>query len=262
MIISFTMSDDIRTGRPIGGEPTTPSADRDRDADHAARTRAPILVLRGARVVAAGGDDADPLLEVAALEVRPGERIVVTGPSGSGKSLLLATLSGRWPVGVRFSGERRATFSRTGYVPQRGLDALHPLIPLARQLRRVSRAGEARVSEVLASVGLADPALQRRRPAELSGGQAQRAAVALAVLADAPLVLADEPTSALDHASRDRTLELLDAVIGAERTLVVATHDLHVADVLATRHLVVARGRVEERAVDAKPSQTVETARA
>ncbi|EYT53655.1 ABC transporter ATP-binding protein [Leucobacter sp. UCD-THU] len=207
------------------------------------RGGAALVSLRGATVRTADGR---ALLEVPRLDIAPGERVVITGPSGSGKSLLLSTLTGRWAAGLVFEGGRQATFTRVGFVPQRGLDALHPLAPLARQLRRVTAAGADRVAEVLVSVGLDDPAMHRRRPTELSGGQAQRAAVALAVLTDAPLILADEPTSALDHDTRDQTLRLLDEIIGEHQTLVVATHDGAVADALATRHIRVAAGSIAE----------------
>lgn len=206
-----------------------------------------MLSVRNARVRSV--DEGRTLLTIDELELYPGERVVVTGPSGSGKSLLLSTLTGRWAVGLRFEGERTAQLPRIGYIPQRGLDALHPLSPLGRQLRRVTGADAERVGEVLDSVGLADPALRRRRPTELSGGQAQRAAIALAVLTEAPLILADEPTSALDHESRDQTLRMLDAVIGEQQTLVVVTHDSAVADALATRHITIAAGRIAEVAV-------------
>ncbi|MFT4260088.1 ATP-binding cassette domain-containing protein [Microbacterium sp.] len=206
-----------------------------------------VLSLRDAAVRAEG--DSRPLLEIAALDLAAGERVIVTGPSGSGKSLFLSTIAGRWAPGLRFSGTRIARFVRLGMIPQRGLDALHPLTPLGRQLRRVTGSRSDRVAEVLAAVGLDDLELHRRRPAELSGGQAQRAAVALAVLTRAPLILADEPTSALDHDSRERTLRMLDAVIGPEQTLVVVTHDPAVAEALATRHLTIDAGVVSEHPV-------------
>lgn len=190
--------------------------------------------------------DGRALLSLPSLDIHAGERVVVTGSSGSGKSLLLSSLTGRWPAGLRFAGIRRGTPERIGFVPQRGLDALHPLIRLDRQLGRVTGSSLPRVAEVLDSVGLADPALRRRRPAELSGGQAQRAAVALAVLTGAPLILADEPTSALDHASRDRTLRLLRQVVRSDQTLVIATHDAAVVTAIGTRHLRVADGTVTE----------------
>ena len=63
------------------------------------------------------------------------------------------------------------------------------------------------------------------------------------------LMLADEPTSALDNESRDQLLELLATIVAPEQALVVATHDLVVAESIATRHLKVASGQVEEVAV-------------
>lgn len=213
----------------------------------------PILSLRDAEVRA---PDGTKLLAIASLDVLAGQRMVVTGPSGSGKSLLLSTLTGRWPAGLRFIGDRSTRLDRIGFVPQRGLDALHPLIPLARQLRMVTGADPARISAVLAAVGLDDPALHRRRPTELSGGQAQRASVALAALTDAPLVLADEPTSALDHESRDQTLRLLEEVVGPRQTLVVATHDIAVVRALGARHLAVSGGVVTELAPGVEPGSS------
>lgn len=206
-------------------------------------TRTALLTLRDLVVRDRSGRT---LLDVPELDVLPGQRIVLTGRSGSGKSLLLGVLTGRTEPSLRVTGSREARLPRIGVVPQRGLDALHPLVPLARQLRAVTGATPDRVAAVLDGVGLGDPALHRRRPAELSGGQAQRAAVALAALTRAPLIVADEPTSALDPASRDRTLQLLESVVDETQTLVVATHDTTVAALLGDRHLRMTGGVLTE----------------
>lgn len=223
---------------------THPSGLPSAEPEAGAGLGSPVISLRDAHVsvVATGAT----LLTVPALDLFPGDRVVVTGPSGSGKSMLLSTLAGRWAVGLRFTGERAASSGRIGFVPQRGLDALHPLIGLARQLQRVTGVTPAGVADVLRAVGLTDPALHRRRPTEMSGGQQQRAAVALAALTRAPLILADEPTSALDHVTRDQTLELLLSIVDPSQALVVATHDGAVAERLATRRLTIARGVLEE----------------
>ena len=96
------------------------------------------------------------LLTLPELDVYPGDRIVITGPSGSGKSLLLSCLTGRWAPGLTFTGERECAAERIGFVPQRGLEALHPLMQIRRQLRAVTGASQARVEEVLTAVGLDD----------------------------------------------------------------------------------------------------------
>lgn len=207
----------------------------------------PAISLRNVRVHA--DSIQRPLLDIEALELFAGERVVVTGLSGSGKSLLLATLSGRWAAGLSFTGERTSSLTKIAFIPQRGMDALHPLSKLERQLAKVSGKSLEQVGQALEAVGLGDPELRRRRPAELSGGQAQRATIALAVLTEAPLILADEPTSALDHESRDQTLRLLDQVLGKQQTLVVVTHDWAVARVLATRHLIIDDGKMCELAI-------------
>lgn len=206
-----------------------------------------MLTLADVRVRAA--DETAPLLEVTRLKVAAGERIVVCGPSGAGKSLLLAVLAGRLLDGLTLTGRRDARgLERIGFVPQRGVEAFHPLIRLGRQLRVVTGADRARAGDVLARVGLGDPRLRRRRPAELSGGQAQRAAIALAVMSGAGLVVADEPTSALDPQTRDDVLSLLTGALASDAAgapaLVVSTHDSEVAAVLGARRLEVLDGRI------------------
>lgn len=186
------------------------------------------------------------LLTIPQLSIHRGERLVVTGPSGSGKSLLLSMITGRWSADLDFTGHRRKNFSRIGFVPQRGQDALHPLLRLGRQLSGATGRNLQDVKGVLNLVGLDDPGLLRRRPAELSGGQAQRAAIALAVLCRATLIIADEPTSALDHASREMTLELFERILTPQHTLVMATHDAYVAQRVATTRLFLDSGRIQE----------------
>ena len=167
-------------------------------------------------------------------------RIAMVGPSGSGKSTLLYLLAGlegpssgevRWPA----IGDRRAL--RPGPVAMvfQGPSLLAPLtvrenVALPLQLGGTSRHEvETRTVDALAAVGV--EALADALPEELSGGQAQRVAVARAIAGSPRLILADEPTGQLDHAAAANVMDALIAaadVTGA--ALVVATHDPAVAD--------------------------------
>ncbi|GAB3190702.1 ATP-binding cassette domain-containing protein [Nesterenkonia suensis] len=187
------------------------------------------------------------LLRVPDLPIAPASRVAIMGPSGAGKSMLLSALTSRLPGGVEMTGRRQAPVDlRIGFVPQRGADAVHPLMPIGRQLRSVTGADASRTREVLAAVGLDLQLLGRRRPAELSGGQLQRVAISLAFLGSPALVIADEPTSALDGASRDETLAVLsDLTETTGSALVVATHDPQVRDRLDARLIRVSSGQVD-----------------
>ncbi|WP_307478855.1 ATP-binding cassette domain-containing protein [Microbacterium trichothecenolyticum] len=191
--------------------------------------------------------DGRELLRVDELSVHAGDRLAVTGPSGAGKTLLLRVLAGRLPAGLTETGRRLGHPGRIATIPQRGLDALHPLVPIERQLSGVTRSSREKTREVLAAVGLDAARIGARRPAELSGGQAQRAAIALAVLSEAPIVIADEPTSALDHETRDLILGVLARVLAPTQALVLSTHDPQVAVALGATRVRVEAGIVLDR---------------
>ncbi|MDQ1128219.1 ATP-binding cassette domain-containing protein [Microbacterium sp. SORGH_AS_0888] len=205
-----------------------------------------MLTLVGVQVHAPGNPD--PLLTVRSLALRAGDRVVVRGPSGAGKSLLLNVLAGRLAPSLVLTGERHVApgLDRIGIVPQRGIEALHPLLSLRSQLRAATGASRAEVDDMLGRVGLAPSTFGPRRPAELSGGQAQRAAIARAALTRAPVVIADEPTSALDPATRDEVVDVLSRSLDPGTALVVATHDAAVAAVLGAHRLDVSHGQVHD----------------
>jgi putative ABC transport system ATP-binding protein len=152
-----------------------------------------------------------------------GEKWLVLGPSGSGKSTLLHILAG-----LLAPSEGSVQVARPiGIVPQK----LHLIASLTveqnlllAQYLAGAREEPARAAQVLAGVGLADRA--QARPHELSHGQAQRVAVARAVMNRPKLLIADEPTSNLDDAHCAAALDLLEAQAAeCGATLVVATHD-------------------------------------
>ena len=184
----------------------------------------------------------------------------VMGPSGSGKSTLLHVLAGLLePSGgsVRLDGEdltrlsppERARRRRRdiGVVLQR--DNLHPLLDVegnvALPLRldgRPSREVRARVEGLLEEVGLLDR--RHHRPAQLSGGEAQRVAVAVALAPLPRVLLADEPTGELDDASAAGVLGLLETHRGREGSAILTvTHNPRVAE-RADRRLVMRDGLV------------------
>ncbi|MEZ5090937.1 MAG: hypothetical protein R2719_15285 [Micropruina sp.] len=120
----------------------------------------PLVSVRGGRVSVARGRVDHRRASTSTRGAAGAHRIV-----RQRQSRCCSTLTGRArAAGLTFRGRRTATISRVGFVPQRGLDALHPLIPLGRQLARVSRAAPGRVARVLDAVGLTDPGLRRRRP--------------------------------------------------------------------------------------------------
>lgn len=186
------------------------------------------------------------VLEGISLTVQPGETVSIMGPSGSGKSTLLHCMSGvLQPTGgdVQFGDQRlnelndnaRSTLrlKSFGFVFQDSqlLPELTALdnIALPLMLNGTSRQSARSTAEnLLDQLGLGE--LADKRPAQVSGGQAQRISIARALSTDPSVIFADEPTGALDQATGQEVMQLLTAIvsrIGA--TLIVVTHDPNVA---------------------------------
>ena len=220
-----------------------------------------ILEASGLRKVYLGGDGAT--IEVLAgvdLEVSRGEFVAVVGSSGSGKSTLLHLLGaldapsgGTVCLDGRSYGEQRPAElaairnRKVGFVFQfhhllREFTALeNAMMPLLIAGEDEARA-RSRAEELLAAVGLAGR--MAHRPAALSGGEQQRAAVARALAADPLLVLADEPSGNLDHANSERLHDLFARLSREfETALVVVTHNRHLAG-RADRVLSLEGGRL------------------
>ncbi|NJC72005.1 ABC transporter ATP-binding protein [Planosporangium thailandense] len=196
------------------------------------------------------------------LVVEPASWTSIMGPSGSGKSTLLHVLAGllRPSAGsvivggkdlTRLDPGERARHRRRhiGVVMQR--DNLHPLLnaranvalPLRLDGQRRRRAYQ-RADLLLAEVGLADRS--RHRPGQLSGGEAQRVAIATALAARPRVLLADEPTGELDEAMTERVLDLLDDLRKRESlAILTVTHNPQVAQ-RADRRLVMRDGKVDD----------------
>lgn len=187
-----------------------------------------------------------PLLAGVCLHVEAGERVAVLGPSGAGKSLTAAAVAGVLPPALRRTGSVRAA-GPVALVRQDSQTALHPLVPVGRQLALPWRArGHDRAAARDAAVRTAadldlEDALLERLPGELSGGQRQRACLALALGCAPAVLVADEPTSALDPITRGQVAAALGTVPAA---VLLVTHDHALAERLCTRAVVVEGGRV------------------
>ena len=182
------------------------------------------------------------------------------GPSGSGKSTLLHCLAGILKPdsgSVELAGRRidklgeteRSRLRRTsfGFVFQFGqlvpeLTALEN-VALPLLLDGVGRTeAEARAAEWFPPLGLDN--LEHRRPGDMSGGQAQRVAVARAIVTEPAVIFADEPTGSLDSLAGEQVMELLSAAVAsAGTTVVIVTHEARVA-AYAHREVVVRDGRI------------------
>jgi putative ABC transport system ATP-binding protein len=194
-----------------------------------------VLKARGLRYVR----DGQLILSGVDLTVPPGRSLAVTGPSGSGKSSLLALISGLTaPTAgeVYIDGTLLTGFARPasgvavvlqGYGLVSLLTSAENIEVALRAAGRPARAAGAAARGALARVGLGAHADQLVE--ELSGGQQQRVAVARALALEPRLLIADEPTAELDPAARTVVLARMFDVVADGGSLVVATHDPEVA---------------------------------
>jgi len=212
------------------------------------------------------------LLGPLSLRVAPGERLGLVGESGSGKSLLVQTLFGVLPPGVRQAGGAVSAFgtpldrpgreldrirgARMAWVPQDPRQALNPLLTLAQHVAllpgvhrgEAPRATLGRMAPLLERLGLpTDAGFLRRFPHQLSGGQRQRLCLAMALSCDPGLLVLDEPTTALDPLAQKAFLDLV-LELQRERGLsfLWITHDLGLASLACERLLVVYGGEAVE----------------
>lgn len=211
-------------------------------------------------------------IEVQALQgldllIAKGEMVAIVGQSGSGKSTLLNVLSGLdvptagaarvagWDL-LRMSHADRLTYRRSvvGFVWQQTARNLLPylnakenvMLPMAFT-GTSGRRRAARAAELLDAMGLADKA--GRRPGQLSGGEQQRVAIAVALANNPEVIFADEPTGELDSATGDDVFEALRAAnrdMGA--TVVVVTHD-HAVSSQVQRTVAIRDGRTATEVV-------------
>ncbi len=239
--------------------------------------RPPVIELT--RVVKTYGVDEARVSALAGLDliVRRGEYVAIMGASGSGKSTLMnvvgcldAQTSGRYRldgIDVRHLDEGQLSLIRNrkiGFVFQ-SFNLLSRSTALSNVALPLAYAGvpagerRARALAALELVGL--HGRESHRPAQLSGGQQQKVAIARAIVTNPVLLLADEPTGALDTHSSDEVLALFDQLWRAGRTVVMITHEHDVA-ARAARIVRMRDGLIvsDERQVPAAPGLIVPAA--
>ena len=188
-------------------------------------------------------------IQIPNLSVSAGERLAIVGPSGSGKTTLLKLLAGiekpsRGKITVcdqsvdEMNDQQRRQFriSQIGFVFQKFelVDYLNvrdniTLPYLINRSLKLTPDIRSRVSELADRMAITD--LLPRHPNKLSQGEKQRVAICRALVASPRLILADEPTGNLDPANKQNILELFfEQLSGTERSLVVVTHDMAVAE--------------------------------
>jgi ABC-type multidrug transport system ATPase subunit len=207
--------------------------------------------------------DGRPILDHVSFRIRRGESVALVGPNGSGKTSILRCLLGLVPFtgSVTIGGhdawrEPVAARALVAYVPQktalgdvRAVDAL----AFAARVRRIDRS---RIAEVLRAVELEGHAESPVR--HFSGGMQQRLSLALALLADAPVLLFDEPTASLDREAQRMFFEIVGRLRAEGRTLVLASHRPEEVERLTERVLHVDRGRMpSSRPVGSAPGQVI-----
>lgn len=212
----------------------------------------PAIRLEGARVERQGRT----VLDISLLEVGRGEFMGVIGPNGSGKSTLLGVLSGR----IRLAGGEARLARTDGGAARVALAAqmssLDPRLPISVMesvlvgcyaelglLRRPGQEERRRASELLELVGI--PHLAQRPIGQCSGGEAQRAALARALLQRPDVLLLDEPTSALDwRAQREILACVKDIHAAMGLTTLMVTHELNSLPALCDRVLALKGGQL------------------
>jgi oligopeptide/dipeptide ABC transporter ATP-binding protein len=213
-----------------------------------------------------------PAIGPVSFSLEPGSAMGVVGETGAGKTLTLRALMGLLPSGFNFTGsvriggydrvyrtddELRQLLGRSvGVVLQNPFTAFDPLKPVGSQIvegvtrRRLATRTDARARavELLEEMGFVHPeAVLRLFPNQLSGGMAQRVAIAMALMPRPSVLLADEPTSALDATLRLGVLELIRRFTTASgAVLVIISHDLRLVGRFCDTLVVMYGGRVVE----------------
>jgi NitT/TauT family transport system ATP-binding protein len=211
----------------------------------------PFIRISGLRKVYRRGDQEFLAISDVSFDVAAGELVSLVGPSGCGKTTLLKILAGLQDYD---DGEVRVGSAAYPFDPSRDIGMVFQqalLLKWRRVLQNVMlpaeilglpmRQSRERARELLAMVGLAG--FEDKYPYELSGGMAQRAAIARALLHDPKLIMMDEPFGALDALTREKmNLELLKIWKTSGKTIIFVTHGIAEAVFLGSRVVVLTAG--------------------
>ncbi len=200
------------------------------------------------------------VLNRVSFRVAPGEAVALWGPNGAGKSTALRCVLGLLPyrgtitiggLDIRKAGRRARNL--IGYVPQElsFYDDLR-VGEAMRLFAAIRRVAKSQIALRLAEVGLTEHA--RKAIGNLSGGMKQKLAIAIARLADPPVLLLDEPTSNLDSESRRDVLDALRLLLDEGKTILFTSHRSEEMERLANRILTIENGIiVDHRNVESGP---------
>lgn len=206
-----------------------------------------------------------PLVKGVSLTLTRGRVLALVGGSGSGKSLTCAAALGVLPAGVRqtagqvladgtLMSPRTLRGKTVATIMQNPRSAFNPLHSMATHARETclavgKPADNAALIAALRAVGLEDAhRVLTLYPFEMSGGMLQRMMIAMAVLCDAPFIVADEPTTDLDAVAQARILDLLDSIMQTRAPgMLLVTHDMGVVARLADEVAVMDDGVIVEQ---------------
>jgi peptide/nickel transport system permease protein len=233
----------------------------------------PLLSVRDL-TVRFGEGEGFAVVDGVSFEVERAETVGLVGESGCGKTMTALALLGLVPSPGRVAGGsiglgghdllpggerafRAVRGKRIGMVAQEPMVALDPCFRVGSLLREALRqhhrmnkpAAQARALELLSLVGIRDPrGVAGSFPHQLSGGMAQRVAIALALAGEPELLVADEPTTALDVTIQAEVLDLLRSLQGElGMSILMVTHDLGVVADICSRMIVMYAGQVVEQ---------------
>ena len=240
-----------------------------------------LLEVDSLKVVIDGDQGPRHVLQSVSLQVPRGGRVGIVGESGSGKTMTARATIGLLPYGgrvvggqVRFEGRELTGLSNRDLREVRGAEigmtfqnaraCLDPLTTVGAQIAGVYRHHHPEVSrkqakrkavEMLGQLGIPDPGRRSRSyPHEFSGGMAQRAMIALALVCYPKLLIADEPTTGLDVTVEEQVLTVIDEMIDElEASLIFISHDLRIVAEMCDEVVVMYGGTVVERG----PTETI-----